>query len=57
MRPDLAKFRIFDNILSVVLYFLGLVSIWQHCEPAMAIFMICIGQILMVVILKIDFDF
>ena len=48
VRPDLAKFRHFGNFF-YCFAFLGLVSIWQHLEPGLAIFTISIGQFFMVV--------
>ena len=37
---------LWQNFTSIWLYFRGAVSIWQHFEPTLAIFMISIGQIL-----------
>ena len=48
---DLVKISpLWQNFTSICLcLFLGLVSIWQHFEPTLAISMIIIGQIFMVV--------
>ena len=41
--------RFWQTCLKYLAIFLGLVSIWQHLEPTLAIFMISNGQIFMVV--------
>ena len=41
--PDLAKFRYFDKFYAYLAIFLGFVSIWQHFESALAIFIVSIG--------------
>ena len=51
---DLAKFRHFGNFCFYFFLFLRLVSIWQHLEPTLAIFMISIGHIFMIVKANIE---